>query len=110
MSNDDREERKRGKKLGRTSAEEEGSERQSKSAPDETAAPGDGAKTPGKRESTVEANDDAVAPESAGKHGPSLSGKGRGKGEIVVAAMPRPRGREPAWSHLADGAEKTARS
>ena len=63
-----------------------------------------------RRESKVEADDDAVAPESAGKHGPSLSGKSRGEGEIVVAAMPRPRGREPAWSHHADGAEKTARS
>ena len=47
-SNDDRGERKRGKKLGRTSAKEEGSDRQSESAPDETAAPEDGAKTPGK--------------------------------------------------------------
>ena len=63
-----------------------------------------------RRESTVEADDDAVAPESAGKYGPLLSGKGRGKGEIVVAAMLRPRGRDKAWSPHADSAKETARS
>ena len=53
-----------------------------------------------RRERTVEADDDAVAPESAGKYGPLLSGKGRGKGEIVVAAMPTaPRKRRGDHDH-----------